>query len=304
VISSDQTKISKRIECPACGGDATSIIHRGLVFRENLRLPVWQCNACDHRWLPTSSEQQTQIEMGYGESYAGFRKDEYYNRVVGEEIQKRLRLLAPPPGPLLDVGCGNGEFLAVATEHGYDSLGIDLSADGVAIARQKGLRAEAVNFLTHPFPGKFRIVTMWDVIEHLQFPQSFIARSGELLDDDGILVLKIPSFGSLNFRILHFFPGKSGVLLGAPDHIQYFTHRSLERLLVRSGFVQAGWFPSKKFRTKPPNRSLVRSLSRFVQRNVGRLSKNCNLYLVASRKPILSSLADQIDFQQVVTFTL
>lgn len=290
------------LDCPACAGRATRVIHRGLVFQGGLRLPVWRCDVCSHRWLPTTESEQREIEKIYGQTYAGFRKDEYYNRVVADEIRRRLGLLAPPPGPLLDVGCGNGEFLAVAAEQGYDCLGVDVSADGVAIARGKGLRAEAVDFLTHPFPDRYRIITMWDVMEHLQQPQAFVLRAGELLATDGVLVLKIPAFGGLNFGVLKLFPARATVLLGAPDHVQYFTRQSVSRLLARSGFATAGWFPSQKFRTKPPTRSPLRKLSRLVQRCVGRFSGNSNLYLVASRQPLAAELASRIDFQQVEFF--
>jgi SAM-dependent methyltransferase len=286
--------------CPACDSASTAVVHRGLRFREGLRLAVWGCQKCGHRWLPTTADEQRLIEKGYSEVYTGFRKDDYYNQVVGDEIRRRLARLAAPPGPLLDVGCGNGEFLAVATGAGYESLGVDVSPDGVAIARGKGLRAEAVNFLTHPFTGKFRIITMWDVMEHLQQPQQFVVRAGELLEDGGVLVLKIPAFGRLNFSILQLFPRRAGVLLGAPDHVQYFTPPSLERLLARSGFVEAGWFPSQKFRTKPPTRSPLRKVSRLVQTLVGRLSGNSNLYLVASRQPLSAGARDLPDFTRTV----
>jgi 2-polyprenyl-3-methyl-5-hydroxy-6-metoxy-1,4-benzoquinol methylase len=291
--------MTDQLACPACDGRLTRVIHRGLLFGADLRLPVWHCQPCGHRWLPTTADEQRQIEQIYSAVYAGFRHDEFYNRVVGKEIRQRLGPLAPPPGPLLDVGCGNGEFLAVATAQGYDCLGVDVSAAGVALAREKGLRAEAVNFLTHPFAGRFRIITMWDVMEHLQQPRAFVLRAGELLAEDGILVLKIPAFGALNFSVLQWFPARATVLLGAPDHVQYFTPASIARLLARSGFTEAGWFASQPFRTKPPTRSLTRRVSRQIQKTVGRLSGNSNLYLVASRQPLPAGLKNQIDFLRI-----
>jgi len=64
-------------------------------------------------------------------------------------------------GPLLDVGCGRGEFLEAARDRGFDALGIDLDQAAVEAARSAGLRAEVANALeflpAHPdeFNGIF-----------------------------------------------------------------------------------------------------------------------------------------------------
>lgn len=229
----------------------------------------------------------------------GFRKDEFFNRVVRQELKDRIGKIASPPSRLLDVGCGNGEFLTAASEHGYTCLGIDVSNDAVEIVKKAGLDAVTCNFLTHSFETKFRVITMWDVMEHLQKPQEFVERARELLEPDGVLILKIPSFGWLNFTILRGFPSKGSVLLGAPGHVQYFTRGSLARLLGRAGFVEAGWFANKKFRSKPPTKSWQRQISRTVQKFTAWVARNSNLYVFVTADGFSDRLRSSVHFNFV-----
>lgn len=290
-------------KCPICDSDSrTSIVNRNLQFQDGVVLTIWKCEACRHHWMPTTTEEQRRIEKGYGHSYVGFRTDDVFNRIVGNEIKTRLSVLAPPPCSLLDVGCGAGEFLAIASRHSYDCLGIDVSTDGVEIAKQKGLNAKAIDFLTHRFDQTFHVITMWDVMEHLRTPQEFLCRAAELLDDDGVLVLKIPGFGLLNFTILKWFPSRSGVLLGAPDHIQYFNPKSLGRLLGRCGFKNAIWYPDRQFRSKPPKASFKRKVSRLVQRTVGKVAGNQNLYLFATKRELPKDISSRLNADRIERF--
>lgn len=269
--------------CPACGQVGSCyLIIEGLVFRNELRLPVIHCENCNHRWLRSTESEQKIIEESYSAVYAGFRVDEFFNKTVTEELEHRISKLSSPPARLLDVGCGNGEFLYCAQKFGYDCLGIDVSADGVAIAASKGLNALNVDYLTYEFPHRYHLITMWDVVEHLQNPNAFIERARQLLEPRGHLVLKVPSFGERNFRVLRWFPSKSGLLLGAPDHVQYFSRKSMEALLKRSGFSEITWYEAKQFRTKPPTKSLKKKIGRSIQKSVGEWAGNENLYLVAS----------------------
>lgn len=281
--------------CPACGksGDLTQI-HPGLYFKGALKLPVWMCKVCQHRWMPTNNEEQQRIEKIYSSTYSGFRIDPFFNNVVEREFDQRIERLAPSTGKLLDVGCGNGEFLMLATRRGYDAMGVDISADGVGIARNKGLNAHHLNFLNHSFDEKFSLITMWDVMEHLRQPDLFLRKSLELLSEQGFLLLKIPSFGALNFPFLRLFPRSSSVLLGAPDHIQYYSNQSIAALLSRVGFRHVIWFESRKFRTKPPTNSLKRKLSRGIQTTFARLASNHNIYLCASLHEPARELLDQV----------
>jgi len=91
-----------------------------------------------------------------------------------EEIRAKqaryVDLFRSAPGPILDLGCGRGEFLALLAEAGLEAYGLDINPEMVGDARARGLRAETGDGLTHlrglaeeSLGGLF----MAQVIEHL-----------------------------------------------------------------------------------------------------------------------------------------
>jgi SAM-dependent methyltransferase len=95
--------------------------------------------------------------------------------------------------PVLDVGCGRGEFLALLREAGVEARGVDPDADMVAFARGEGLDVEqgdAVSHLEKLADGSLGGVFMGQVVEHL--PAPMLVRTLELcaskLRRNGVLV--------------------------------------------------------------------------------------------------------------------
>jgi SAM-dependent methyltransferase len=254
-----------------------------LKFRAGLTLKALLCSSCGHRWLPTSAEGQRLLETAYSNGYTGFRVDPFFNRVVQAEIEHRLKKAKTPPASLLDVGCGNGAFLGLAAAAGYQARGIDVSPVSIELCRRNGLVCVAGDFLLYGFGQSFDLITMWDVMEHLREPRAFVARAGELLSPSGVLVLKIPSKGALNFHVLRVAPRRGGTLLGAPNHVQFFNERSLAATLRACGFVDALWFEHLRFRKRPRTADLRKIAARAVGRVLSTLANDENLYVMASK---------------------
>jgi SAM-dependent methyltransferase len=75
--------------------------------------------------------------------------------------------------PVLDVGCGRGEFLVLLREAGIEARGVDLDADMVAYARGEGLeveQADAVRYLQSVEDGALGGVFAAQLVEHLPAP--------------------------------------------------------------------------------------------------------------------------------------
>src|SRR5262249_5148377 len=73
-------------------------------------------------------------------------------------------------GPVLDIGCGRGELVALLGEAGIEARGIDADADMVAFARGEDLdveQADAVGYLEGLPDGSLVCVFMGQVVEHL-----------------------------------------------------------------------------------------------------------------------------------------
>lgn len=274
----------KQIACPACTSTALSIltavkIGRG---RDKMSGEILRCHECSHRFMPTTPEQQDLIETNYDAHYAGYRHDHFFARRIRQAISDELLPLTALGGSVLDVGCGSGEFLVAAREYGLKVSGVDVSESAAAACRERGIVARAGDFLNLQFEEQYDLVTMWDVVEHLREPESFIRRSAELLKPGGHLVLKIPGFGRFTFYPIKLYHRLACQLLGAPAHVQYFTPRSLEALLARCGFTQVKWFPSRSFRSAPAATGWKKTIGRALTWSVKTVSGDRNLYLAAA----------------------
>jgi SAM-dependent methyltransferase len=92
------------------------------------------------------------------------------------------------------------------------------------------VRAHAIQT---PFaPDAFDLVTLWDVLEHLADPHAAIAEAARLLRAGGRLVLTTGDVGSLAARV----SGARWHLFTIPEHLFFYTRRSLRMLLAAHGF--------------------------------------------------------------------
>jgi glycosyltransferase involved in cell wall biosynthesis/SAM-dependent methyltransferase len=77
--------------------------------------------------------------------------------------------------PVLDAGCGRGEFLDLLTEAGMKHMGVDIDPGMVARCHEKGHRevvqADAVDYIDRLSPGALGTVFSAQLIEHLEFEQ-------------------------------------------------------------------------------------------------------------------------------------
>ena len=113
-----------------------------------------------------------------------------------ESVTERQRVYVDDfrdAAPVLDVGCGRGELLALLREAGVEARGIDPDGDMVAFARGEGLdveQADAVSHLESLEDGSLGGIFMGQVVEHL--PAAMLVRTLELaaqkLRPGGVLV--------------------------------------------------------------------------------------------------------------------
>ena len=137
-----------------------------------------------------------------------------------EEIEGRLRVYLPilegatlgtAEMPILDVGCGRGEWLALLKEHGMRAQGVDVNRVLVEDCRRQGLEVierDAIAYLRSLPAGSLGAVTGFHLIEHLPF-DSFIKLLDEtvrVLKPGGVAIFETPNpenvlVGSYNFYL-------------------------------------------------------------------------------------------------------
>jgi 2-polyprenyl-3-methyl-5-hydroxy-6-metoxy-1,4-benzoquinol methylase len=136
---------------------------------------------------------------------------------------------------LLDVGCGLGLLLAEARSRRWTVSGIDGSAFAVDYARRElGLgqvrRMDAGRL--GDIGGTVDAVTMFHMVEHVAEPLKLLDAVHSILDREGRLFLETPDIGSGRARKA----GADWRFVKIPEHLSYFSEKSLRKLLEQTGF--------------------------------------------------------------------
>jgi len=245
-----------------------------------------RCRSCGHDFA-LMFEGSVDLENHYGEHYSGFREDTVFSRKVRSMLASHLAPLIPSAGNVLDVGCGNGEFLAAAKEEGFKAFGLDFSKAAAELCRGRGLEADSGDFLSFKFTDRapFDLVTFWDVCEHLPTPVDFLVRALSLVKPGGYVVVKVPLVTARTVDIASRLPRLAGALLSSPSHIHYFRKATLARLLERAGFTSLVWLPNESLRGGIQSGGLKKQLARGVRNGLQRWAGDGSL-LVAARRPL------------------
>lgn len=165
--------------------------------------------------------------------------------LVYQRVLRRLEQIAPK-SRLLDVGASYGAFLELARERGWEVHGVDLSEKACAYASsQRGLTMHHGTLVEAGYPdGHFSVVTLWDLIEHLDKPREFLEEAKRILAPDGVLMIFTINQRSLINRIGHLLYSASLravrsplVLLYDVHHNFFFDADTLTDLLRAAGFA-------------------------------------------------------------------
>jgi 2-polyprenyl-3-methyl-5-hydroxy-6-metoxy-1,4-benzoquinol methylase len=135
---------------------------------------------------------------------------------------------------ILDVGCGPGAFLDVAAGHGLEAYGVEIGTSSWQLANLRHSNHVHLGDLNSAVfrDDFFDLVTMFDVIEHLEDPLSTLQEVRRILKVGGTTCIVTPNISSINARLLgtHWYQYK-------PDeHLFYFSRQSLHALLMLCGF--------------------------------------------------------------------
>jgi 2-polyprenyl-3-methyl-5-hydroxy-6-metoxy-1,4-benzoquinol methylase len=277
--------------CAVCG--SPSQLHKTIFWKYNT--PVMRCDGCglyyaNPRWK--SEHLFGRYTPEFWTRYADTVKDTAVD--VEANYARWLPFLSAMDASrksnrILDVGCATGEFLLAAKARGWKVYGVETSPIAAEQARRlTGGTIHAGTLDTADFPdGYFDVVTLWDVIEHLQDPRAYLERVGRLLRSSGILSVTTPNIRSVAFRLL----GPSWIPVGPNDHLYYFAPRTLARLLSECGFSiytmhtmateSATWHQWLRFPLLQRLAPMLRSASLPV---TNRLLLGDELYLIAQHR--------------------
>lgn len=235
--------MSQRVDSP---GEATCVVcqqqsGRTLITKK-WGYAIVRCDACSHvsTVVPANDLALTQPEQFYDERYFeggmkdGYQSYEQQRITLVNHFSSFLNKHVLPlnsSGHLLDVGCAYGYCVEAAQRH-FVASGIDVSRHAVDIARRRGLDCCVATLENYRPSTTFDVITMLDCIEHLPQPQHDARAARELLRPGGIVVVTTGDVESLYAR----FAGKHWRLMTPPQHLHFFSKRTLSRLLESVGF--------------------------------------------------------------------
>jgi len=136
---------------------------------------------------------------------------------------------------ILYLGCFDGALLDFTKEDGWCAYGVDFLEGAVKKAQEKhGDNVQVGNLESFAVgePGTFDVVTALDVIEHMLSPQKVLDIALSALKSNSLLVLLTPETFSWPCVLLRrYWP-----CYEAPEHVHYFSRKSLGLMLKRNGF--------------------------------------------------------------------
>lgn len=219
--------------------------------KHNLAYRIVECKNCTHAYAsPRHENIWAQYQDIADDNY--LQNVEQYTNTFEKVVSKLVE--HKDKGSLLDVGCSTGIFLKVAQKH-YEVEGLELSSWAVKIARQNGLTIHECLLENMPTDKKYDIITMWGVIEHLEYPDRELKYISNLLKPNGIVCFWTGDISSVPANIL----GRKWWYVQG-QHIQMFTEKSITKLFENNGFKNEymGWYPYVM-----TMRSINKSLARY-----------------------------------------
>ncbi len=144
-----------------------------------------------------------------------------------------MTLNGPAGGRLLDVGCGNGRFLATMRDRGWKVLGVEPDAQAVKVAREHfGLDVHMGSVEEMGLPNDaVDVVTLSHVIEHVSDPIATLRECRRILRPNGRVVIVTPNIRSLGHRVF----GRACRHLEPPRHLYLFSSTGLRACARRAG---------------------------------------------------------------------
>lgn len=210
--------------CPICSQSEKTALQN---YKEHFLV---KCNSCGFVFSDIVPDSKL-ITSFYNTDYD---RTSYFSPITAKRYEELLEQWEPyrKTGRLLDVGCGNGFFLEIAQQKGWDVYGIEVSADAVQICKDKNLSVFNGTIEEYTNEVEFDIIVSIEVIEHLSYPKSFVDKINSLLRTGGLAYITTPNFNAvLRYRLKEQYD-----IIDFPNHLSYFTPKTIQQLFRTSGF--------------------------------------------------------------------
>jgi 2-polyprenyl-3-methyl-5-hydroxy-6-metoxy-1,4-benzoquinol methylase len=210
--------------CILCSGK-----HLAKLPRYN-RANLVKCNECGFvfcKKIPTLKELSTY--------YGNYPRFSELSPITIKRYNEILDMFEPfkQTNNLLDMGCSKGLFLECAKQRGWNVYGTELADECIEYGAKNNIKIFKSDALSKEFFAlKFDIITSFEVIEHINNPNSEIELIKKVLRKGGAYYVTTPNFNALSRHLLK----EKWNIIEYPEHLSYYTPRTLTKLMNQHGF--------------------------------------------------------------------
>ena len=187
-------------------------------------------------WTSEFFREKTEKKTGGESLYREITDLEWLEKTHFLDVLDFAKKYGKEESKVLDIGCGGGTFLEYMKKNNYKVYGVEPALNLKSMLEGKGITAYTSSIFDTEINEKFDVVTLNNVLEHIENPDLVVKRVNELLENDGLLVIKVPNdFNMIQEEANRFVHNKNWWVC-YPDHLNYFSKDSLSKLVEDCGF--------------------------------------------------------------------
>jgi 2-polyprenyl-3-methyl-5-hydroxy-6-metoxy-1,4-benzoquinol methylase len=221
---------SNDIRCCVCSNTNVAdftIIHQFDTFA------VVNCDVCSFKFIPPYYRSEI-VYTQYKDSKVteAIRSGNDWIKIERHKLRFDFIKKYVKKGKLFDLGAGWGHFLLAAQELGYEASGIEMSEQQYQYCvNDKHLKVEHGDFFLMDESQKYDVVTMWDVLEHIDRADVCIEKCARITNTGGYIFILIPQSDSFIASMMK----RNWKMMGL-DHVNYFNKKTITQLLGKYGY--------------------------------------------------------------------
>lgn len=227
-------EIFEGIKCAVCQNSDKNLF--SIKYRKT-NCSIVECQRCSFHFIPPFYRKQIDYTAYKDNSVAEeIKKGDPWLKIQRNLLRYQLIHRYKKQGSVYDVGAGFGHFLLAGKMSGHEVAGIEMSkANLYYIRNELHLPVAEGNFLDVGENKKYDIMTLWDVLEHIDEANRIIVKAAKLVKMGGFLFIQVPQIDSFFARLL-----KDKWWAMSLDHVNYFSRKTLRQILASHGFEVRG----------------------------------------------------------------
>lgn len=191
------------------------------------------CDTCDFHFIPPYYRKKIEYSNYKNANVTeAIRNGNNWLKVQRHKLRFQFVSKFVKKGKLFDLGAGWGHFMLAAKELGYDIYGVEISEEPYKYCvNDLKLPVDHIDFFNLDENKKFDVITMWDVLEHIDKADVFLQKCHKLTADGGYLILQVPQIDSYFSK-----KQKDNWNMMGLDHVNYFGVKTMKQILANNGY--------------------------------------------------------------------